>query len=199
MRWPGALPNADIPDPVPGIAFIPEPIELLGCRSELDQQIAGQVLRGHLAPLLAPKTKGGIFVLPHDDASVRAPNEGFPVSHSFHTFLPQDEYVACQTVHLTLKTSYGSFCVKMYVKSLRSEQIRAARALLRWSAEELASHSRISLSTIRRAELAEGMTPMTEANELAVRRALELAGVEFIEENGGGAGVRLRKRQTKRP
>jgi hypothetical protein len=35
---------------------------------------------------------------------------------------------------------------------------------------------------------------MTNANELAVRRALEMAGVEFIEENGGGPGVRLRKR-----
>jgi hypothetical protein len=36
---------------------------------------------------------------------------------------------------------------------------------------------------------------MTAANDLAVRRALELAGVEFIDENGGGAGVRLRNRQ----
>jgi hypothetical protein len=36
---------------------------------------------------------------------------------------------------------------------------------------------------------------MTTANDLAVRRALEDAGVEFIDENGGGPGVRLRKRQ----
>jgi hypothetical protein len=35
---------------------------------------------------------------------------------------------------------------------------------------------------------------MTAANDLAVRRALEMAGVEFIDENGGGAGVRLRER-----
>jgi len=34
---------------------------------------------------------------------------------------------------------------------------------------------------------------MTAANDLAVRRALEIAGVEFIDENGGGPGVRLRK------
>lgn len=38
---------------------------------------------------------------------------------------------------------------------------------------------------------------MTTANKLAVRRALEDAGVEFIDENGGGAGVRLRKRQKR--
>jgi hypothetical protein len=39
---------------------------------------------------------------------------------------------------------------------------------------------------------------MTMANDLAVRRALEAAGVEFIEEDGGGPGVRLRKRHTKK-
>jgi hypothetical protein len=43
------------------------------------------------------------------------------------------------------------------------------------------------------AALADGKTSMTAANDLAVRRALELAGVEFIDENGGGPGVRLRK------
>jgi hypothetical protein len=47
--------------------------------------------------------------------------------------------------------------------------------------------------TIRRAELADGETSMTAANNLAVRRALEAAGVDFIDENGGGPGVRLRK------
>jgi hypothetical protein len=40
---------------------------------------------------------------------------------------------------------------------------------------------------------------MTAANDLVVRRTLEMAGVEFIDENGGGPGVRLRNRQrTKR-
>jgi hypothetical protein len=80
-------------------------------------------------------------------------------------------------------------------KPLTSDQVRAARALLRWSAEDLSRQSSVSLRTIRRAELAEGHTAMTTANNLAVRRALESAGVEFIDENGGGPGVRLRKRQ----
>jgi hypothetical protein len=79
-------------------------------------------------------------------------------------------------------------------KSLTSAQIRAARALLRWSAENLAQESAIGVTTIRRAELSDGETSMTAANDLAVRRALELAGVEFIDENGGGPGVRLRNR-----
>jgi hypothetical protein len=46
---------------------------------------------------------------------------------------------------------------------------------------------------IRRAELSDGETSTTAANDLAVRRALESAGVEFIDENGGGPGVRLSK------
>jgi hypothetical protein len=43
-------------------------------------------------------------------------------------------------------------------------------------------------NTIRHAEVAEEETSLTAANELAVRRALEAAGVEFIDENGGGPG-----------
>jgi transcriptional regulator with XRE-family HTH domain len=86
----------------------------------------------------------------------------------------------------------------MKLKPLTSAQIRAARALLRWSAEDLARESTLGVTTIRRAELTEDETSMTVANDLAVRRALESAGVEFIDENGGGPGVRLRKRQAKK-
>jgi hypothetical protein len=39
---------------------------------------------------------------------------------------------------------------------------------------------------------------MTAVTDLAIRRALEAAGVEFIDEDGGGPGVRLRKRQGKK-
>jgi hypothetical protein len=77
--------------------------------------------------------------------------------------------------------------------SLTSAQLRAGRALIRWSAEDLARASAVGLTTIRRAELTDDETSMTAANDLAVRRALEAAGVEFIDENGGGPGVRLRK------
>jgi transcriptional regulator with XRE-family HTH domain len=81
----------------------------------------------------------------------------------------------------------------MSIGALTSAQIRAARSLIRWSAEDLARESSLSVATIRRAELAVGEPSMTAANNLAVRRALEAAGVEFIDENGGGAGVRLKK------
>jgi len=77
---------------------------------------------------------------------------------------------------------------------LTSAQIRAGRALIRWSAEDLAQACALAVTTIRRAELTEQQTSLTAANDLAIRHALEAAGVDFIPENGGGVGVRLRKR-----
>ena len=86
----------------------------------------------------------------------------------------------------------------MALKPLTSAQMRAARALIRWSAEDLARASAVSVTTVRRAELTEEETSLTMANDLSIRRALEGAGVDFIDENGGGPGVRLRK-QVNRP
>ena len=83
-------------------------------------------------------------------------------------------------------------------KQLTSAQIRAARALVRWSAEDLAKETTLSVTTVRRAELMDGETRLTSSNDRAIRQALETAGVEFIEENGGGPGVRLRKVQQKK-
>jgi transcriptional regulator with XRE-family HTH domain len=76
---------------------------------------------------------------------------------------------------------------------ISSAQLRAARALLRWSALELAKASKVGVATIRRVETMEGEIPVTAANEAALRATLESAGIEFIDENGGGPGVRLRK------
>jgi len=76
-------------------------------------------------------------------------------------------------------------------RPLTSAQIRAGRALVRWSAEDLSRQSAVSLRTIRRAELVEGQTSMTARNDLAIRRALEAAGIEFT--NGDQPGVRLTK------
>jgi hypothetical protein len=53
-------------------------------------------------------------------------------------------------------------------------------------------------TTIQITEVSQDKTSMTVANDLAVRRAFENAGVEFIDENGGGPGVRLRKRHQKK-
>jgi transcriptional regulator with XRE-family HTH domain len=78
---------------------------------------------------------------------------------------------------------------------LTSELIRAARALLRWDQRKLAEASSISLPTIKRLESKPGALQAHASTLVALNRALEGAGVEFIDENGGGPGVRLRRRQ----
>lgn len=77
--------------------------------------------------------------------------------------------------------------------SITGAQIAAGRTLLRISAKAIAEAASVGLATVRRAEASEGVPNITAANLNAIRRALEDAGVEFIAENGGGAGVRLRK------
>jgi len=71
------------------------------------------------------------------------------------------------------------------------EQCRAARGLLDWSQQFLAERAGVGIVTIRQLE-AESHEPR-RATLAVVRGAFEAAGVEFIDENGGGAGVRLRK------
>ena len=72
-------------------------------------------------------------------------------------------------------------------------QIKAARALLDWSQEQLASAADVSIPTIKRLEASDG--PLGGRGQTAekILNSLAAAGVEFIEENGGGPGVRLKK------
>jgi transcriptional regulator with XRE-family HTH domain len=72
------------------------------------------------------------------------------------------------------------------------EQCRAARGLLGWTQQDLAREARIGIVTVHQLEAR--TSNARQATLDVVRRAFEAAGVEFIEENGGGAGVRLRKR-----
>jgi transcriptional regulator with XRE-family HTH domain len=74
---------------------------------------------------------------------------------------------------------------------ITASQCRAARALLDWSQQDLASQSRVGVVTIRQLEACVH-EPRTATLQV-VRQALEKAGVEFIDENGGGPGVRLRR------
>jgi transcriptional regulator with XRE-family HTH domain len=74
---------------------------------------------------------------------------------------------------------------------LTAAQCRAARGLLDWSQLDLAKQAGVGIVTVRQLE-ADAHEPRRATLDV-VRRALEAAGVEFIDENGGGAGVRLRK------
>jgi transcriptional regulator with XRE-family HTH domain len=74
------------------------------------------------------------------------------------------------------------------------EQMRAARGLLGWSQSKLAKQAGLSLPTVKRVE--SGMGPrVSDEARARIQQALEAGGVQFISENGGGPGVRLRKRQ----
>lgn len=68
---------------------------------------------------------------------------------------------------------------------------RAGRALLDWSQDRLAQAANVGQSTVRNFEA--GRSIPVANNLSAMTGALEIAGVEFIAENGGGAGVRMRK------
>jgi transcriptional regulator with XRE-family HTH domain len=77
------------------------------------------------------------------------------------------------------------------------EQLRAARGLLGWSQSQLADRAGLSLPTVKRFETGKGANVSEDATR-KLKNALETAGVIFIQENGGGPGVRLRKRQLKK-
>jgi len=80
----------------------------------------------------------------------------------------------------------------MSIENLSIRQVKAARALLRWSQNDLAEASGISYPTIARLETTDGEIGGRATTAKAIVGALEAAGIEFIEENGGGAGVRLK-------
>ncbi len=78
---------------------------------------------------------------------------------------------------------------------ITASQSRAARGLLDWTQQELADAARVGVATVR---LFESEATETRHSTLTVLRlAFERAGVEFIEQNGGGPGVRQRKRTSK--
>lgn len=83
----------------------------------------------------------------------------------------------------------------MSILKVSIKQLKAARMLVGWSQHELAAAAGISLPTIKRLEAANGLLGGRETTAQKIKRALERAGVNFIDENGGGAGVRLRNRQ----
>ena len=76
---------------------------------------------------------------------------------------------------------------------ISSDQIRAAKAILRWSGEELAQRAGVSLSTIRRVESSMGVHETQNMMTLvSIKKALEEGGVEFIGTPDDRPGVRLK-------
>ena len=86
----------------------------------------------------------------------------------------------------------------MSIQKVSIRQVKAARALLGWSQERLATTSGVSIPTIKRLEAADGALGGRPITGEKLRIALENGGIEFLDENGGGRGVRLRKDRSKR-
>jgi transcriptional regulator with XRE-family HTH domain len=78
---------------------------------------------------------------------------------------------------------------------MKAIQIRMARAAVGWGVRELGKHAGVTANTVTRIENGADAKQSTMDR---LQRALESAGIEFIDENGGGPGVRLRKRQQRR-
>jgi predicted transcriptional regulator len=82
------------------------------------------------------------------------------------------------------------------IVDITSGQCRAARALVEITQTELANLAKLGLSTV--VDFERERRQVSALAVEAIRDALTEAGIEFIDENGGGAGVRLRKRSSKR-
>lgn len=83
---------------------------------------------------------------------------------------------------------------------ITSEQLRAARALLRWDQAELSRASGVSLPSIKRLETKPGVLAAQARTVEALVQAFERAGVTFLQPGtaspAGGPGVRLRREPT---
>ena len=75
---------------------------------------------------------------------------------------------------------------------ITTSQIRAARALLRWSANDLSDKSGVGISTIKRLEVMKGVPAINISTMVAIQIALENAGVEFVGSPDDRPGVRLK-------
>jgi transcriptional regulator with XRE-family HTH domain len=78
---------------------------------------------------------------------------------------------------------------------MRAIQIKMARAAVGWGVRELAEKAGVTANTVTRIENGADAKQSTMDR---LQEALETAGIEFIEENGGGPGVRLRKRSSEK-
>jgi transcriptional regulator with XRE-family HTH domain len=83
----------------------------------------------------------------------------------------------------------------LYVVPMKAVQLKMARAAVGWGVRELAKKAGVTANTVTRIENGADAKQSTMDR---LQQALEGAGVEFIDENGGGPGVRLRKRHQKK-
>ncbi len=86
---------------------------------------------------------------------------------------------------------------RVSIQNVSNRQIKAARALVGWSQENLTTASGVSLPTVKRLESADGLLGGRQGTRERLIAALASAGIIFIDEDGLGAGVRLRSGPAK--
>ena len=176
---------------LPGIALVPMPVESLSRQPELDDEVAGKVLRLDFPPLLSPQTNEGRFFSAHYHPGIRSPDKAapggrieYPYDLSFHVTLSGSEssgscshqYKLVIDIALSIKT----------VHPITSAQCRAARALLDMTQSELAAAAHLGLSTV--VDFEKSRRQVSQEAIRAMQKALEQAGITF---HGGGAGPAL--------
>src|SRR5262249_3721033 len=214
-----ALYVADLPT---AVALVPGAVELLGCSPELHDEVAGEVVRLGLAPFFAPQADQGCFIAAHDDPGVGTTDEGAAIYitllalgalrhlHSpFRAIIRRGKSIAqtegdcvpsvkiglIEFLLIQAGSRVNRISINPGPKLVTTRQVKAARALLGWSQADLASHSGISEPTVARLESTDGEFGGRQGTAAKIRHAIEAAGVQFIDEDGGGPGGRLRKRQ----
>ena len=80
---------------------------------------------------------------------------------------------------------------------ITAAQLKAARSLLEWNQNQLAEASRVAISTIKNIESRSGSLRGNAQSIWKLEAAIKDAGVVFIDENGGGAGVRLKEHRAR--
>jgi DNA-binding XRE family transcriptional regulator len=178
------------------IGLKPSAVEVFGHHPELNDEIPREILRLNFPALLLPEAKECSFIAAHDDSGVGAANKATPIQPA--EGLGPRRTGECIS-HL-LKLFNDPFWIirndPKWVKYvvITIEQIRAGRALLGWSQSKLAEQAGLSLPTVKRVEAGTGPHVSNEAR-MKLQHALEAGGVDFLPENGGGAGLRLRVRK----
>ncbi len=74
---------------------------------------------------------------------------------------------------------------------LTGAQVRSARHAIKWSVQDLATNSKVSVSTIKRIEVADGLPSTSVHNLMSIKTALEAVGIEFIGTPEGAPGIRI--------
>jgi DNA-binding XRE family transcriptional regulator len=106
-----------------------------------------------------------------------------------------DKGCMCRNQLVQLHTSIVTVNIYLYKVQMKPIQIRMARAALGIGVRELAKMTGVTANTISRIE---NGADAKQSTVEAIRTALEKAGIEFLAEDDGGPGVRLRKAKPKR-